>query len=834
VRRLRVESLLAQAADGPLTLVLAGAGYGKTQAVYSFLQNYKAETAWLQLTDNDNQQACFWENYTQSLARHDATVARQLAAAGFPHTAERFARYSVLMDDSNAPANKYVYVFDDFHLLRNPEVLDFIDKVINRPLPNVAVIIISRTEPAINTVSLMAKGSLNVLSEDALRFTEEEISVCLRQAVPAATIPPPETAALIRRETAGWALAVDSVCRAIQKNTDLPDAISAMRLNAQALIERELAPATPAFRRFLISLSLLPHLPLEFLENWAADEDLRMLEQYSAFIRFDGYLNSYRLHPLLLAYLRLQAEETPAAEKEPVYRRAAEWSLGRKAWLDAIGYYEKAGDYDNLARAVSYLPLVLPRATAEFLLPLINGLPKKAFQSAPRLLVIRTRCLLALERYNEAQAELKDIIAQYETYSTTPAVNRLLCHSYVNLALIKLFTCSFTHDYSFPSAFAQANKYFSKGSFTAADTPVNSFTLSMFITRTGRAEAGSLGVYIKALDDAIPHLSHPLPGCGAGLNDLARAEAAYMRLDMNNCVKFALQAMFQAGENKQYEIENRAIFFLLCAALATGDYEGAQVNLHRLQKQLTNEDYADRAVHYDIVTGWYYVMLNQTGLVADWLKLSPDSRGCATIIQMEFENLTRYMCYIADKRYDELLVCLQAYRNTGHEWFCLPARIELLTMEAIARFRLKQREAALRLLGEAYALAAPNELDIFFITKGDDIRALTAAAMKTPQTAIPLAWLDKINRKTSVISKKIQFIKNEYLKEHKTDAPVNLSSRETELLRALADGRSRLQIASDMNLPLVMIKSSISLLEEKIGAKNQRDAVLIALKQKLI
>jgi LuxR family maltose regulon positive regulatory protein len=835
VRRPRVESLLAQATSHPLCMVLAGAGYGKTRAVYSFLQNCDAVVSWIQLAGEDNHPARFWENYTQAMARHNPDTARQLAVAGFPHTPERFARYAVLMDDSNAPMHNYIYVFDDFHLIYNEEVLNFIDKIINTPLPNVTELIISRTEPPINTVSMLSKGHAAVLTEDALRFTEDEVDACLRQsAAGMANSLPPQSAALIRQETAGWALAVDSVCQALKKDVSLPEAISAMRFNSQALIDRELAPATPSFRRFLVSLSLLPHLPLEFLEKQVAEEHLRALEQYSAFIRFDGYLNSYRLHPLLIAYLREQADETSAEEKQAVYRLAAEWSKSRKAWLDAIGYYEKAGDYENLVRTVTNLPLILPISTAEFLLPLLDGLPPSAYQSTLRLFTIHIRCLVSLERYDEARAELADIIARYGARTADPEINRLLCHSYVNLSLIKLYTCTFTHDYSFPAACAQADEYYTKGGFIAQDALVNNFSLSTFITRSGQTEAGSLERYIEALDAAIPHLSRPLPGCGVGLNDLARAEAAYMRLDLNNCVKFALQAMFQAGDNKQYEIENRAVFFLLCAALAAGKYDAVQANLRRLQKQLANEDYTDRAMHYDIVIGWYYVMLGQTGQVADWLKLSPDSRSSATIMQMEFENLTRYMCYLADRRHEELLVCLQAYRNTGHEWFCLPARIELLVLESVTRFRLKQREEALDLLREAYAVAAPNSLDIFFVTKGADMRALTAAAVKDPHNSIPPAWLEKINRKASAFSKKIQFIAKEYKKEHQLGEQVRLDPRETELLRALAGGRSRLQIAAELKLPLTMVKSSINLLEEKIGAENQRDAVRIALEQKLI
>ena len=56
-----------QALKYPLIMICAGAGYGKTSAVYDFTQKYKAETAWIQLSERDNVGGRFWENYLHSM-----------------------------------------------------------------------------------------------------------------------------------------------------------------------------------------------------------------------------------------------------------------------------------------------------------------------------------------------------------------------------------------------------------------------------------------------------------------------------------------------------------------------------------------------------------------------------------------------------------------------------------------------------------------------------------------------------------------------------------------------------------------------------------------------
>ena len=68
IARPRVDQALDQAARGSLVYVVAGAGYGKTQAVRSFIQRQEdARTYWIQLTENDNIPTRFWENLTHTI-----------------------------------------------------------------------------------------------------------------------------------------------------------------------------------------------------------------------------------------------------------------------------------------------------------------------------------------------------------------------------------------------------------------------------------------------------------------------------------------------------------------------------------------------------------------------------------------------------------------------------------------------------------------------------------------------------------------------------------------------------------------------------------------------
>ena len=55
VSRPQLEERIAQGLCGPLTLITAPAGFGKTTLVASCIANYGLPVAWLSLDKNDNQ-----------------------------------------------------------------------------------------------------------------------------------------------------------------------------------------------------------------------------------------------------------------------------------------------------------------------------------------------------------------------------------------------------------------------------------------------------------------------------------------------------------------------------------------------------------------------------------------------------------------------------------------------------------------------------------------------------------------------------------------------------------------------------------------------------------
>ena len=255
LERPRLNELLEHALEKPLVTISAGAGYGKTRAVYSFLQKYDLVTTWIQLSERDNLGTRFWENFLYAVTQYDSCLAGRFREIGFPETEDQFIKHFSISEEVIAPKERSVAVFDDFHLIQDESVLRFIKRFVQSPMPGMTTILISRAEPDIATISLMSKGLAVHLNENDLRFTEEETARYFQLLnIPLSS----QSVSDIHSDTAGLALGLHLIGLSLTKAPSRErEARAAMKLNIFKMIESEVfLVISERLQRFLIRLSL--------------------------------------------------------------------------------------------------------------------------------------------------------------------------------------------------------------------------------------------------------------------------------------------------------------------------------------------------------------------------------------------------------------------------------------------------------------------------------------------------------------------------------------------------------------------------------------------------
>lgn len=835
LKRPHLHNLLKESLQKPVTTIVAGAGYGKTQAVYAFLQEYDAITIWLQLSIFDNLKTRLWENFIYAISLQNEELASNLTLLGFPETMEGYNRFLVLFSNAVKRDKKYILVYDDCHLIHEKHVKQFFERFINARIPNLSVIFISRNEPDINTVGLLAKGLITNINEDDLRFSKSEMIQYFQmqdiQLSPKAIID-------IYRYTDGWAFAIHLVGLSMKKGAVHENyALSAAKANISRLMETDIfSTISEELQNFLVKMSLLENLPFELIKELSSDNPLLITEmtKISTFIRYDAFINTYRIHQLFLSFLIEKQDTLKADDKIEVYSKSANWYAKNGYKIDALNYYEKIQQYDEILKIIMtyYCNYECLKETAQFIIELLDRAPKNLYIEKPIIQVIYAKFLLNNFQFEDALLESSRLIEKFESMPQTEENKTILGELYIILGLNNFFQCLYTGEYDFQRYFKMADEYLPNGSTMVG----NNFYLNQgnYACSVSKPIEGEFDRFINAICYAMPYATKVMNNIGLGTEYLCLTEKSYYQRDLKSAKKYAYHAISKSQEHCQHDVESLALFYLVKINVYFGDYSKIISLLDQLR--LLVEKYNSSICYriLDITEGWFYSMIGQSHKVAEWI--TNDVRGVASPSAFGFDRLIRARCYLAEQRYYELLAYLEKHEdNYGIDVYLL-GRIEKKVVKAVALYQLKEIELSFITLQEAYNLAHSNFIEMPFIEHGSNMRTLTNAIINNKECAIPIEWLKNINIKSSTYAKKCSHIIAEYKMSNSLEDinNFNLTKHELEILTDLCHGLTREEIAINCNLSVNTVKSMLQNIYAKLGAANTLDAVHIATMMNLV
>ncbi|MDR1178112.1 MAG: LuxR C-terminal-related transcriptional regulator [Spirochaetaceae bacterium] len=835
LERDRLHSLLENSLHSFVTTIVAGEGYGKTYAAESFLRRRSEQVIWVQFSDKDNNPLRFWENITGAAGHRSAKVRKAYAAMGFPETPRAVYRYLGAVEKFGA-GEKYIIVFDDLHFVHAEPVLNLIEQVLASPLANQNFVLISRSEPQINTIPLLSKGRLSRIGADELRFTKEETADFFRAGGISVR---PEELDDIHRDTEGWALAVNVLAGELKKQNSGRYTRQLLNTGAiRAIIDRDYGQMNVPLRKFLIQISLFEQWPREVLEKIARDENiLTEMEHISSLIRYDAYLHGYHIHRIALDFLRGKQGELSAGEIQRASTVAAEWCLANNLPSTAAIHYARAHNYRELVNIVLTFRPVMPRRMASFFLDLVDELTtdeSRDKEDEDFLFlrhVMRPRLLMIIGRLKMAEAECRDAIARFEAMPGGPLSFHILTGCYINLGNITILTARYTGIHTAADYFIRANYYYMRHprDFRSSATKVN---LPSYVNHVAYpARPGEIEESIRNFTLAAPHAANCFNGYLYGMDDLAWAEFTYYRDELDNAEQYARRAALKARKMEQHETESRALFFLLRISLHNGGENTREVR-EQLEAQLRIDEYLNRNIIYDIINGWFYAQIRETEKVSHWLKdtfeedeINPTFRSLEILVKVKY--------LYAVKRYEDIfdiLIHEEDWQGQGH---FLLEMLELTCIEALTRRQTGDSQGALRCLEKAWEAAASNSLTMPFIETGDDMRLLISDAINSA-CAIPRDWLESIRSRASAYGKKLAMAAELYRdaagNRDGEENPVYLTRRETKTLTFLSQGFTRNEIAKETGLSVGNVKNSIRDIYRKLRALNRADAIRIATK----
>ena len=829
--RPRLNRLLEEAVKCPAVTVYAGAGYGKTRAVADYLAQQDNPVVWEQLSDRDNVESRSWENLGHSFAQMNEQLGEVFKEFGFPDTEEKRKQFFHLYERSVPGKLQYIVVVDDFHLVKNRAVIDFLEYGLYYPSSNrKSIIIISREPVALNLAGLQVRGLVAQIHEEDLNFTESELAEYMSQQGLSAD---PQTIHDIIQDTKGWAFAVNFIVQSLKKSPHYSGYVrNAMRKNFFQLMETEVFnKVSERLQRLMVCLSLVVHLSADLVASLAGEDEslLTELRQQSSYIRFDSYLDAYLIHHLFLDYLRAKQEILTGDEKRRTYQIAADWCNRNDFKTDALSYYEKIGDYGSIVSIFYDIPLQVPHSVALFAEQIFNRAPPDMFTKVLAFVGMHVRVVMCLGKWDE----VTKLFEHYETeLLRLPEDDKFRCFTlsglYYAWGSLRQMMSTTDDRYDF-------HVYYTKMSECLTKTPalpnkLASYSIGPWFNLVGSARSGAPQEYIDALARSEKCVSLSYNGCMAGMNDLANGELKYYQGDIRAAESFIVKGLELARGSRQYELIHRALLYMIRIAVSQGDFAKAQQALKETEALLNETDYVACFFAYDITLGTYYNYTSQPERVPGWLKGQFESFTHPKFSENFANQVRLHYCYITEN-YASLLAYMEEQKRRVP---VLYNRVELQAMEACALYRIKNNTGAFAALREAYETALPNAILMPLIWLGKDMQTLASEALNDNDCTIPKPWLETVIRKSKSYARFNRQFVSEYKKTKDSDDDVILSFREIEVLRAMQTGLFRKEIAASLNLSISTVKLIINRIFEKLNARNIDDVRRIAVERKLI
>ncbi|HYN97547.1 MAG TPA: helix-turn-helix transcriptional regulator, partial [Pilimelia sp.] len=349
VDRPRLTGRLTRGVDGPLTVLTAPAGSGKTflASAWAARTSTAGGVAWLSLDDHDNSPGVFWSYLLASLARGGVHI----AAAGRPAPDESIdrsflIRLVVALSERREPV---VLLLDNAHVLTGPAVAG-LDFLLRHAGPHLRTVLLSRGRTSLPLHRYRLAGLLTEVGFDELAFTEAEARALA--ATHHVRLPDAAVAALTEH-TQGWAAGLRMTVRAMRhrQRSDARGGPDGHGDLAEYFRAEVLDKQPPDVREFLLCTSVVkrlrPALAAELSGRPDAARILATLARDNTFVApVPGDRTGYEYVPVIRQLLRTELDRERPARLPALNRTAAVWFSAAGQPTDAVLHAAESGDWE--------------------------------------------------------------------------------------------------------------------------------------------------------------------------------------------------------------------------------------------------------------------------------------------------------------------------------------------------------------------------------------------------------------------------------------------------------------------------------------------------------
>jgi two-component SAPR family response regulator/tetratricopeptide (TPR) repeat protein len=417
IARKRLNPVLKKMSNYKLTLVTAGAGYGKSTFVTQacLMAN---QTIWYRIEENDNDFATFVNYIIAGFKKYDCDFGEKtfdaLHQTPLPEAGRRRALSCLVNEMVTARLGSSLLVLDDFHHAdSSTDIKNAVAFLINHGPPELHIVLASRTLPDLPLSKYRARGEVLHVKQEDLSFTTAEISNLFFQLFGFKISR--EKLDTLQKKTGGWISGLMLFYHSsINRNArEIESALNDLSRNQmifyEYMSENVYLLQSDEIKEFLLKTSLLSRLDVELcdiylgIENSAAILDLLNKKHLFTSSLTDDR-SCYAYHDLFRGFLKSKLRQNHGSDAiTKLHNQIAACYRQTEKDEDALNHYLHAGNYGEAITVLSTVGRgMCLEAQFSRLVSLLNQFPEHLRERDPLLLSLQSNICTTTGKLNKA------------------------------------------------------------------------------------------------------------------------------------------------------------------------------------------------------------------------------------------------------------------------------------------------------------------------------------------------------------------------------------------------------------------------------------------------
>nr|BBH87344.1 helix-turn-helix transcriptional regulator [Thermosporothrix sp. COM3] len=856
----------------PLTLISAPAGFGKTTALLQWLKKWHDHAgfppvAWVSLDEGDNDPLRFW-NYILAACQ---PLLPQTVLLSLQQNAQEVAPFgpSALHQGVNDFVNELIkhdcrgiLVLEEYHVIHEQQIHQTLTFLIEQLPPELHLVLMTRSDPPFSLSRLRANHQLLEIREEQLAFSQEEMYHFLQQ-----TLSYEFTAAefeQLAEQLEGWIAGLRLFTLGFS-GRPTPEKMQHMlssltgrhRYFLDYFLTEVLHTQSEDVQAFLLQTChlhrLCAALCISVTGNEESEKLLATIERAGLFLQpIEDSQGWYRYHGLFAEAMQHEAtrrlgEQQIALcleraqqwyEQNDLIEEAIEIALQRRAFAEALPLLERLLESQEtlyqrtygLLRWLQPIPETL-LATAPILCLAYASALTVTFPSdqldAATLTRVRTLLQYASEGWHGQKTRLAEVnalqamidIRHGNLTKAVQAARQALPFLPAHMSSSRVICQTvLAMEARSQGRFQDAYQALLSGLAIYKDIQEHdgALVITLFL--------GELCLEQGTLQRADAFFQAALQMAREDSNDQARALLGSARIayERNNLTE-AQQQVERALHINQY-LDDRSIqaqSVLLQARIAA-----AQGRLHEAMQLLQTQSVYPNPplLSYELLL-WqkrFELAQGDVATVRRWFESLQDEELPAHTLQ-EQVALLRARWHLHNGAAQDALSLLRPWQEEALLNERLYSALQVKLLLSVAYHQLKQQQEARSLISECVQLAHVERLARLFLDEGETVATLLAAQLTTRQEKAHRDYIREL------------LLAFDYRQKPQVSATADpasllatLSPQERQILRLLADGMERQEIAEHLVISLNTVKTHLQRLYQKLHVANRFEAVEVA------